>query len=316
MTINRRALLGAGLTSIAACGHASTARALTESLTDLGGEMLTAPTATIYTAREIVTLDPARPAAQAVAVINGRVLWTGTLEDVTSILGSQPHVLDRRFEDLVLVPGFIAQHDHPVLAALTMSSEILAIEDWVLPGGTIPAVKDRQDFTNRLTAAVNAKADPESALLTWGYHPDFFGRISRADLDAISTTRPIIVWVRSCHEMYLNTGALARAGVTPEVVAAFPATARAQSNFAEGHFWEQGLFALLPHVASFAASPEQLHAGLLITRDFMHAKGITFGNEPGGILSKPAQDGVNAVFVAEGDEALCRWRHLDRKSVV
>ena len=69
MTINRRALLGAGLTSIAACGHASTARALTESLTDLGGEMLTAPTATIYTAREIVTLDPARPAAQAVAVI-------------------------------------------------------------------------------------------------------------------------------------------------------------------------------------------------------------------------------------------------------
>jgi len=31
-----------------------------------------------------------------------------------------------------VVPGFIAQHDHPLLAALTMTSEIIAIEDWVL----------------------------------------------------------------------------------------------------------------------------------------------------------------------------------------
>ena len=54
------------------------------------------------------------------------------------------------------MPGFIAQHDHPVLAALTMSSQILSIEDWVLPAGTVPAVKDKQDFMTRLAKAVNA----------------------------------------------------------------------------------------------------------------------------------------------------------------
>ena len=35
-----------------------------------------------------------------------------------------------------------------------MSSEILSIEDWVLPTGTVPAVKDKQDFIDRLTKAV------------------------------------------------------------------------------------------------------------------------------------------------------------------
>ena len=44
------------------------------------------------------------------------------------------------------------------------------------------------------------------------------------------------------------------------------------------------------------ATPEKLQSGLEIARDYMHAKGITFGNEPGGILVKPIQDGVNNIF--------------------
>ncbi len=35
---------------------------------------------------------------------------------------------------------------------------------------------------------------------------------------------------------------------------------------------------------------------LELSRDYMHAKGITIGNEPGGILVKSIQDGVNQVF--------------------
>ena len=112
--------------------------------------MVSPPTATIYTAREIVTLDPARSSATAVAVVNGRILWAGSLEEVKAILGEQPFTIDTTFADHVIVPGFVAQHDHPVLAALTMSSEILSIEDWVLPTGTVPAVKDKQDFMDRL----------------------------------------------------------------------------------------------------------------------------------------------------------------------
>jgi hypothetical protein len=71
---------------------------------------------------------------------------------------------------------------------------------------------------------------------------------------------------------------------------------KAQSSFEAGHFWEQSMFAVLPFIAAMVASPEKMQAGLELTRDYMHTKGITFGNEPGGILSKPVQDAVNAVF--------------------
>jgi predicted amidohydrolase YtcJ len=313
--LSRRALMGAGLAGVSAMATSSTALGLTGSLTELGASMVASPVATVFTAREIVTLDPRQPAGEAVAVVNGRILWIGKLDEVLSVLGSQPYTVDRSLEDHVIVPGFIAQHDHPVLAALTMSSEILSIEDWVLPSGTVPAVKDKQDFMERLSLAVDRKSDPESPVLTWGYHPAFYGPLTRSELDGISTTRPIIVWARSCHEMVFNSAAMARAGITQELFDGFSGPAQAQGNMAEGRFWEQGLFAVLPLAANMAATPGQLKAGLELSRDYMHAKGITFGNEPGGILSKPVQDGVNAVF--SSPNMPFRWSFIvDGKSMV
>jgi len=313
--ISRRALLGTSLAGISALAASRSALALTESLTDIGGSMLSAPPATIFTAREIVTLDPTRPAAEAVAVVNGRILWVGSLEEVKATLGDQPYTIDETFAGHVLVPGFLAQHDHPVLAALTMSSEILSIEDWVLPGRVVPAVRDKQDFIERLTRAVNAASPSDDAFVTWGYHSAFFGPLTKADLDGISTTKPIIVWSRSCHEMTFNTATMQRAGITDVVFETFSASAKEQSSMADGHFWEQGLFAVLPHVANFAASPQRLRAGLELTRDYMHAKGITLGNEPGGIMAKPVQDGVNTVF--SSPDMPFRWSFMvDAKSMV
>lgn len=313
--LNRRTFVWASLLGATSLTPAGRAIALTGSLQDVGSLAMAAPKATIYTAREIVTLEPTQPSAEAVAVVGGRILWVGSLEETTAILGDQPHDVDTTFADHVIVPGFVAQHDHPVLAALTMSSEILSIEDWVLPSGTVPAVKDKQDFIDRLTAAVAAAPGSDEPVLTWGYHPAFYGSLTRAELDAISTTRPILVWGRSCHEFFLNTATLERCGLTREAYAAFSASAREQSNYEDGHYWEQGMFAILPHIATMVASPERLQAGLELSRDYMHAKGITFGNEPGGILAKPVQDGVNAVF--SSPDMPFRWSFMpDGKSMV
>lgn len=70
---------------------------------------------------------------------------------------------------LALVPGFIAQHDHPLLAALTMTSEIISIEDWVLPKGTSKAAKNHEEYLARLKAANTALKDPDAPLISWGY---------------------------------------------------------------------------------------------------------------------------------------------------
>ncbi|OBV12162.1 amidohydrolase [Erythrobacter dokdonensis] len=279
---SRGMFVGAGLGGAADLSPLSLAAAQSRSLQDVGGSVLTNSQATIYTAREIVTLDPVRAKANAVAVIGDRIGWVGSLEDL--------------------------------VAALTMSSEILSIEDWVLPTGTVKAVRNKKDFIERLTQAVS-RGDPAEPLLTWGYHPAFYGELTRAELDKVSPERPVIVWGRSCHEMFLNTAALALGKVTREVVDGFSASAKEQSSFEKGHFYEQGLFAVLPFIAGFVASPERLRAGLELIRDYMHAKGITFGNEPGSILAKPVQDGVNAVF--SSPDMPFRWSFMpDGKSIV
>ena len=50
-------------------------------LTELGGAMLDLDAATIFVAREIVTLDADNPVVGAVAVVNGRILATGSLDE-------------------------------------------------------------------------------------------------------------------------------------------------------------------------------------------------------------------------------------------
>ena len=283
---------------LAASVHASAES--TTSLQDLSVAVEPLPTATIFTAKEILTLDPAKPKADAVAVVGGRILAVGNLADLKKAAGDQPYFVDNRFAGKVMVPGFVAQHDHPLLAALTMTSEIISIEDWVLPTGTIPAAKNHEEYIRRLTEANAKLTDPKEVLLTWGFHHYFHGKLTRADLDKISTTRPIIVWHRSAHEFIVNTAALETFGVTAEFVSSLPQSARDQSDFDEGHFWEQGLFGVLGKFAPAVASPERLNEGLHFVEKYLQANGVTVGCEPGGLASKKLQDAQNAVFSDSG----------------
>jgi hypothetical protein len=273
-----------------------TAGAEEASLQDIAKAAQALPEIVIYPARDIVTLDPARPSARAVAVVGDRILAVGELDELKAAAGKQPYSVRTTFADQVIVPGFIAQHDHPLLAALTMTSAIIAIEDWVLPQGTSKAAKSHAEYLARLAEANAKLKDPDELLLSWGYHHYFHGKLRKAELDAISTTRPIIVWHRSAHEFYLNTAAEKKFGVTKEWFDKLPASAKAQSDFANAHYWEQGWFAVMPLTASAIASPERLRAGLEFVKSYYHANGVTLGSEPGGIAVKKAQDAQNAVL--------------------
>ena len=274
------------------------AHAESGTLQDVSAAFAGPPSLTIYTAREIVTLDPSRPSARAVAVQGDRILAVGSLDELKAVVGKQPYVVDQTFANQIIVPGLIAQHDHPFLTALTMMSEIIAIEDWVLPSGTILAAKNMEEYRRRLKAAEAKLKDPNEVLITWGYHQAFHGKLTRADLDKISTTRPIIVWHRSCHEFIVNTKALETYGVDAAFIAGMTKSAQAQSNINEGHFWEQGLFGVAPRFLPAIATPDRFRRGLEFMVAYYHANGVTLGCEPGGILSKKIQDGVNAVLSA------------------
>lgn len=268
----------------------------TVSLQDLGDRLESLPPATIYKAREVVTLDPARPHATAVAVLGDRILAAGTMEELEAAAGKQTYVVDETFANHVIVPGLIGQHEHPFLTALTMMSEIIAIEDWVLPSGTVPAAKNQEEYRNRLTEANANLKDPNETLVTWGYHPAFHGGLTRANLDKISNTRPIIVWQRSCHELIVNTKALETFGVDSAFVSGMSKSAQTQSNLEEGHFWEQGVFGVVPRLLPAIATPDRLRRGLEFMTDYYHTNGVTLACEPGGLYSKKLQEAENAVL--------------------
>ncbi len=295
MILTRRAAL-ALLGSVSAAAIAGKAGAQGLSLQDLGRKAEPLPTVTVYTARRVITMEDNAPEIDAVAVVGDRVLGAGPRAEIEARIGDQPYVIDDRFEGKVIIAGLIDQHVHPVLGALTITTAVIAIEDWDLPTGFSEAARTPEDYISRLTAAEAALAGPDTPLITWGYHHYFHGLVRRAELDAISATRPIFVWHRSAHEFILNTPALDLMGITEAFVDGLQGTARDQSDFALGHFYEQGAFAIMPRLAPVLATQERLMTGLALMRDYAHRAGVTLMCEPGGVLSRPLQEAQNAVL--------------------
>lgn len=240
--------------------------------------------ATIFVARKIITMEPNRPSGEAVAVSGKRIVAVGTLDEVKKELRDRNYRVDETFKSKIVMPGFIDQHLHPVLGALTLAIEVIAPEDWVLPGKTFRAAASEAEYRARLKAAEAKLKNPDDWLLSWGYHSLWHGTLDRKALDAISSTRPVAIWQRSCHEFILNTPALKALGLTEEMTKG-KGTASEQSNWEDGHFWETGLNLMIKPMMNVLASPERLSRGLKQMVAYEHANGVTAYNEPGALYA-------------------------------
>ena len=189
------------------------------------------------------------PSAQAVAIRDGRFLAVGSLKEVLTAVGSD-HEVSNVFADRVLVPGLIDQHLHPMLGATTLTTEVIAPEDWVLPHRTFVACLNETDYSDRLLAAHQSLPEGEW-LFSWGWHALWHGPLSREHLDMLVGDRPTAIWQRSCHEWILNSAALDAIGLTRELTQGF-GLASEQLDWERGHFYENGFMIvlakyLLPH---------------------------------------------------------------------
>lgn len=245
---------------------------------------------TVYVAESVITMDSNRPRADAVAVDGDRILAVGSLAEVIEAVGDRAHVIDRNHEGDVILPGLIDQHLHPFLGATTLTTEVIATEDWHLPGRTFAAAHSQDDYRARLAAAEAAIEDSEEWLFSWGYHSLWHGSLDRAVLDTVSDSRPIGVWQRSCHEFFLNSAAIERLGLTEEQVAASGPLAESIS-LARGHFWENGFMAfLMPLITPVFVTLDRLVRGLEQMIVYLHGNGVTAFNEPGAVLPPGAWD--------------------------
>ena len=64
---------------------------------------------TIYAAKKIITMNPRQPVTSHIAVRDGHILGTGTLEELA---GWGEYELDDRFADKILMPGLVEGHSH------------------------------------------------------------------------------------------------------------------------------------------------------------------------------------------------------------
>jgi predicted amidohydrolase YtcJ len=169
---------------------------------------------TIYRAKRIITMDPANPLATHVAVRDGKVLSVG---DHARMLNHGDAKVDERFGDHILMPGLVEGHCH-VMEGGVWAYPYVGYYDRRDPTGKLwPGVTGIDAVVARLQAA-ERDLPPEAPLLAWGFDPILFGgrRMNAADLDRVSSARPILVMHASFHSMNANTELMRRAGIGPE----------------------------------------------------------------------------------------------------
>ena len=244
--------------------------------------------------KTLITLDASNVHSDAVMVRGSRIHAVGQKE---TLIKQFPNAnVDYSFIDDVIIPGFIEHHIHPLLAAITMNSEIVAIDDWVLPGKSSIGVRDRDGYMKRIRALEDSLEDKETPLVSWGFHHYFHGKLTKDDLDNISSERPILIIHRSFHEFIMNSKALELFGIKKEDLKNLTLEEQKLANIEQGHFSERGLVVVMPKIMKYLAAPERLISGLEITEKYIQEQGVTLIANPGAMYNKDIQNVKNYVL--------------------
>ncbi len=218
----------------------------------------------------IVTMDPAQPHAEAVALAGGRFLAVGTSADVANLATARTKKVDlgRR----TVLPGFIDTHSHPAYAGYRHLTQV----DCAL------------DSIAKIVAALQARAAktaPGDWVLGFKYDDTKTaeGRfLTRDDLDAVSTAHPVFVEHRGGHTAYVNSAALKRAGIA-ESVADPPGGRfyRDASGRLTGRVAERATEALEAAIPQ-ELTREQKREGVKLIANMMVRTGLTSVTDAGG----------------------------------
>lgn len=164
----------------------------------------------IFSARRIITMDAARPFATHVAVKDGQILAVGSRAEVAG-----PNaIIDERFADKILVPGFVEGHAHVLEGTLWKHVYVGAFDRKNPEGEIVTGLPSTDAIIERLQAAASQLGDAETPLNGWGFDPLHIEgqKLTRHDLDKVSTTRPVLVHHASLHITVVNSVLLESAG--------------------------------------------------------------------------------------------------------
>ena len=255
---------------------------------------------TLYVGGDIVTVNDAQPAAEALAVKDGRILAVGArVELERAHQGAATKVVD--LAGKALLPGFLDAHSH-YFSSLTVANQVNVYAPPAGPG------KDVDSLVAALVQFRDAnKVPPGTLIQAYGYDENVMpgGRhLNRDDLDAALPDNPVLVGHVSMHGGVLNSAALKQYGIsaatrTPPggVIVRKPGTKEPYGLIMETAWLP--VFAALPRPASAADEIEWSKAGQRLYAQY----GVTTAHEGAThaaeleVLKRAAAGGANLIDV-------------------
>ncbi|UXA07846.1 amidohydrolase [Mycobacterium sp. SMC-2] len=153
----------------------------------------------------VLTVDDARPTAEALAVAGGRIVAVGSRSDVAKLTGPKTRTVD--LGDGCVMPGFVEAHGHPLMEALALSDRIVDIRPVTLPDADQVVAAVRREAKTR--GAAGAYLNGWDPLLQPG-----LPQPTRAWLEETAPDGPLVIIHNSGHKAYFNSHAARRAGLT------------------------------------------------------------------------------------------------------
>ena len=168
-----------------------------------------APAERIIRGGPIVTVNPAQPVAEAVAIAGGRIVAVGSEAEVMRHKGPATEVID--LAGKTLVPGFIDGHSH-FMSLVDVQTQALCASP---PAGPCKSVADVIAALKRVQE--RRKIGPGKFVMGFGYDPELLAEKrapTKQELDAAFPDNPVIVVHVSGHGAMLNSKALAAYDIT------------------------------------------------------------------------------------------------------
>ncbi len=186
------------------------ALALAAGLAACGGAPDAGPPAdTIFTGGAIVTMDPAQPRVEAVAVSGETIAAAGAFDDVMVLRGDATRVVE--LGERALLPGFIDAHGHFLAVGRNLDS-------LSLHPPPVGDVADIDDIVRKISAWIAERnIEPGGLVLGIGYDDSLLAERrhpNRDDLDRASAEHRIVLTHVSGHLRAANSAALAAAGIS------------------------------------------------------------------------------------------------------
>lgn len=202
----------------------------------------------------VLTSDPRRPVAEAVAIRDGWIVGVGDARAVEPFVGPSTEVID--LAGRAVVPGFVDAHTHVGMESYPAHR----LWEWDL---------SREELLAKLRA--ESTVEPALPLVLGGWVPAHW-RGTQQDLDAISATRPVLVTAGDGHAVWMNGAAMRWLGVDEPG----PGAPTASADRREGSvFWGFGWSRWIHARATDLAPSEALEAGLRGELGRAPAQGIT-----------------------------------------